>query len=151
MKITTEHYVTLNRNCAEAVAFYADLLGAEAQVMTFNDLPPEEGMPELPEATKKLVMHAQLVVNGQVLRMASDMVEEFCTAGTGYQPPQGMNVAVTVDTLAEGKRLFDALAEGGQVQMPFEPTFWAAGFGIVTDRFGTPVMLNAEMRGSMPV
>ena len=44
----------------------------------------------------------------------------------------------------EGGRIFNALTQGGQVQMPFAATFWAQGFGVVTDRFGTPWMVNAE-------
>ena len=40
------------------------------------------------------------------------------------------------------QRVFDALAVGGQVTMPFAATFWSPGFGMVTDRFGTPWMVN---------
>jgi PhnB protein len=46
--------------------------------------------------------------------------------------------------VAEGKRLFDALSEKGQVVMPFQKTFWAEGFGMVNDQFGVPWMVNVE-------
>ena len=59
-----------------------------------------------------------------------------------FQPAQGIYVSLNVDSMEEGKRIFDALAQGGQVTMPFEKTFWAPGFGMATDRFGTPWMVN---------
>lgn len=51
-------------------------------------------------------------------------------------------MSLGVKSTAEGRRIFDALAEGGQVTMPFGETFWSPGFGMVTDRFGTPWMVN---------
>jgi PhnB protein len=45
---------------------------------------------------------------------------------------------------ADGERVFNALGEGGKVGMPFQKTFWAAGFGMLTDRFGIPWMINCE-------
>jgi PhnB protein len=56
----------------------------------------------------------------------------------------GFSVSLQFADTAEAKRVFDALAEGGTVKMPFEETFWAAGFGMVTDRFGTPWMMNCD-------
>ena len=53
-------------------------------------------------------------------------------------------VSIQADDVAEGRRVFDALAQGGQVTMPFDKTFWSAGFGMVTDRFGTPWMVNVN-------
>jgi PhnB protein len=49
-----------------------------------------------------------------------------------------------VKSAVEGERIFNALADGGQVTMPFAKTFWSPGFGIFTDRFGTPWMINCE-------
>lgn len=60
----------------------------------------------------------------------------------GYQPPQGLWVSIHAADVAEGRRLFDALAQGGQTTMPFEATFWSPGFGMVKDRYGTPWMMN---------
>ena len=51
-------------------------------------------------------------------------------------------MSIGVGSMAEGQRVFDALAAGGQVTMPFAATFWSPGFGMVTDRFGTPWMVN---------
>jgi PhnB protein len=55
---------------------------------------------------------------------------------------KGFGVALNYPTVAEAKRVFDALADGGQVGMPFEKTFWVEGFGMVTDRYGTPWLIN---------
>jgi PhnB protein len=61
-----------------------------------------------------------------------------------YRAPQGTYVSLNFDDFGAGKAAFDRLAEGGEVQMPFEKTFWAAGFGMLVDRFGTPWMINCN-------
>ena len=53
-------------------------------------------------------------------------------------------VALNVETVARAEAIFNALAQGGRVQMPFEETFWAKKFGMVTDRFGIPWVINGE-------
>lgn len=140
-------YLNFDGNCAEAMAFYAQLFRGQVVFQsTFGDMPPTEGMPPLPESAKGRLMHAQLQVGAQSL-MASDTLPAMPgvdpeTCGGGYRKPEGMWVSIGVDTLAEGQRVFDGLAEGGKVTMPFASTFWSAGFGMVTDRFGTPWMVN---------
>ena len=64
--------------------------------------------------------------------------------GDPTQKPQGFNVLATVPELPEAERVFTALARDGTVVMPFGPTFWAHGFGMCTDRFGVPWMVNCE-------
>jgi PhnB protein len=59
---------------------------------------------------------------------------------------KGITVSLGIDDPAEAERIFGALAEGGTVQMPIQQTFWAARFGMLTDRFGTPWMINCEQR-----
>ena len=140
-------YLNFDGDCAEAMAFYARLFGGQiVHQSTFGEMPPGEGMPPLPESAKNRLMHAQLQIGAQSL-MASDtlpaiegMDPEAC--GGGYRKPQGMWVSIGVDSAAEGQRVFDGLSEGGQVAMPFAKTFWSPGFGMVTDRFGTPWMVN---------
>ncbi|HAV89205.1 MAG TPA: VOC family protein, partial [Pseudomonas sp.] len=56
----------------------------------------------------------------------------------------GCSITLNPDSVAEGERLFNALGEGGQVTMPFEKTFWAERFGMLTDRFGVSWMVNCE-------
>ncbi|MDO4795568.1 MAG: VOC family protein [Brachymonas sp.] len=138
-------YLYFNGDCAEAVAFYAELLGAEAQIMTYAQMPSDPDMPLLAEADKRKVANSELLKDGKPLFYASDTLPMFCDED-GFKPMQGFQVSIGVHSVAEGKRIFDALSAGGQVQMPFAETFWAKGFGIVTDRFGTPWMVNAELR-----
>ena len=54
----------------------------------------------------------------------------------------GFAISLSYPTVAETTRVFNALAEGGQIVMPFGKTFWAEAFGMVTDRFGTPWMVG---------
>ena len=109
----------------------------------FADMPPEEaeGAPPLSDEDQQKVMHARLVVRGHEL-MGSDMLPGFCADGAGYRKPQGMTVSITADSVAEGGRIFNALAEGGTVDMPFAPTFFSQGFCLLTDRFGIPWMVD---------
>ena len=61
-----------------------------------------------------------------------------------YRKPQGMSLSLGIKDPAEADRVFAALADGGEVQMPIQQTFWAQRFGMVTDRFGIPWMINCE-------
>ena len=79
------------------------------------------------------VIHARLVVGDAVL-MASD--------GPEAEVRKGFAVALQVDTPADVDRLFNALSEGGTVTMPAGETFFSKRFGMLTDRFGTPWMIN---------
>ena len=139
-------YLNFDGNCAEAMAFYAQLFGGQIVYQgTFGEMPASEGMPPLPESAKSRIIHAHLQIGAQSL-MASDtmpaMPGQSVESCGGYQKPQGLWVSIGVDSAAEGERVFQALAQGGQVTMPFAATFWSPGFGMVTDRFGTPWMVN---------
>jgi PhnB protein len=61
-----------------------------------------------------------------------------------YQAPQGFNVLVVVGTPAEADRLFGPLSDNGAIVMPIAATFWSPRFGMCTDRFGIPWMINCE-------
>ncbi len=138
-------YLNFDGNCAEAFAYYAKLFnGTLTHQMTFGEVPASAGMPPIPEGAKSRVMHVHLQAGAQSL-MGSDAMpgaDESC--GGGYQKPQGLWVSVHAADAAEGRRLFDGLAQGGQPAMPFGPTFWSPGFGMVRDRFGTPWMVNVQ-------
>jgi PhnB protein len=129
-------YLNFDGQCAEAFRFYEKVLDGKIESMfKFGDSPAAGDVP--PEWHDR-IMHATLVVDGQRL-MASDSPSEH------YERPQGTYVSLNVEKAADGERIFNALAKGGTVKMPFEKTFWAAGgFGMLVDRFGTPWMVNAE-------
>lgn len=127
-------YLTFDGNAAEAMRFYEKTLGGKMEMlMTVGESPEAANMP--PEAASRL-MHASLAVGDSML-MASDSMP-----GMPYEGMKGFGVALNYPTVAEAKRVFDALADGGQVGMPFEKTFWVEGFGMVTDRYGTPWLIN---------
>lgn len=135
-------YLNFDGDCAEAFAFYKDLFNGQiVHSSTFGEMPPDEKMPPLPSGAKNRVMHVHLQVGEQSL-MGSDTLPGADQRCGGYTKPQGLWVSIGVPAMAEGQRVFDALAQGGQVAMPFEKTFWSPGFGMVTDRFGTPWMVN---------
>ena len=129
-------YLTFNGNAAEALAFYAKALDGKISFsMTFGESPMGG---ETPAAYKDKIMHDTLEARGHQL-MASDAPPEWKFEGF-----KGFSLSVQANNVDEGKKLFDALAAGGQVTMPYGPQFWAVGFGMLTDKFGVPWMVNCE-------
>ena len=127
-------YLNFDGNCREAFTRYQEIFGGELTVLRMSDMP---GAGELPPEQAERTMHAALQFEGHLL-MASD-------AQPGdFSPMQGMFVNYSISDVAEAERVFAALAEGGNVLMPMEETFWAPRFGMCVDRFGTPWMVNAE-------
>ena len=129
-------YLTFDGDATEAFERYAELLGGSVTFrMTFGDSMFADRMP--PESHGK-VMNSRLKIGDKML-MASDNHQG------NYEPPSGMNVNVSVGDVGEARRIFDAFAEGGEIRMPFEKTFWAEGFGMVTDRHRIPWMVNCDL------
>lgn len=125
MQITP--YLGFDGNCREAFEFYASVLGGKIEMMmTHGDSPVCD---EVPAEWHDRIMHACLVADDAML-MGGD-------APPGHhETPKGFMVALQIADKARAERVFGALAEGGEVTMPFEETFWAERFGMVTDRFG---------------
>ena len=133
MELST--YLNFNGECAAAFRFYEGLLGGRIEMMqTHGESPMKE---HVPADWQDKVLHARLVLDQQAL-MGSD------TPPDRYAAPRGIYVSLNVSDLTRAQQIFDALAKGGKVEMPFEKTFWAAGFGVVADRFGVPWMVNCE-------
>ena len=126
-------YIHFSGTCAEAMAFYLDVFdGTDMMMMRYDEAPAGS-----PGAGSDRIMHAQFNAAGATL-MASDF-----PPGTG-ETQQAMSVMIDPATVAEGQRLFDRLAEGGAVVMPFGPTFWSPGFGMLKDRFGTHWIIGTQ-------
>ena len=132
--MTPTPYLFFNGTCRDAMAFYASIFGGSPELMDASGMPPEF---PVPEDRKNWIMHASLPVgNGSI--MASDNV-------MGESDPMaGCSVQLNYPTTAEARDVFDKLAEGGETTMPFEPTFWTAGFGMLVDRFGIRWMVNSD-------
>jgi len=126
-------YLTFNGNCEQAFKFYAEVLGGKIEMMRdHSDTPMADQVP--PDWRKKIV-HARMTIGGKVL-MGSDAPPK------NYAVPQGVSVSIAPATPEEAERIFHGLAEQGKVGMPFQKTFWSAGFGMVVDRFGISWMVN---------
>lgn len=133
MQITP--YLIFNGRCKAAFEFYEQCLGGKiTAMMTFGETPAADHVS--PEARDGII-HARLIVGDAVL-MGSDSPPEL------FEEQKGMSVSLHVEDVAEAERIFHALAEGGSVRMPIGETFWAVRFGMLTDRFGTPWMINCE-------
>jgi PhnB protein len=130
-----EPYLFFDGCCDEAIEFYRDTLGAEVtMLMRFKEGPDPQMCP--PGSGDK-VMHANLRIGGASV-MASD---GRCTGRPSFQ---GFALSLAVPTEADADRMFAALAEGGQVQMPLARTFFSPRFGMVADRFGVSWMVLVE-------
>lgn len=126
-------YLMFHGQCEEAFTFYEKCgIGKIDGMLKHAGSPAEEHV--APEWRDK-IMHARLLVGDDVL-MASDSPPEY------QQKQQGFYVSLQLNDVAEGERIFNALSEGGNVTMPFGETFWSPGFGMCTDKFGIPWMVN---------
>lgn len=131
-------YLAFDGNCAEAMRFYAKVLQGKLEMLTFGQSLMAERTP--PDAMNR-VMHARLALQGNGSLYAGD-----CPPGMPYRGIHGASIALNYDAVGPAEGVFNALAaDGGSVTMPFGPTFWAKGFGMVTDRFGCPWIVNGEM------
>ena len=131
-------YLNFNGQCETAFKFYERVLGGKITFsMTWGEMP---GADQFPPETHSMIMHSTLNV-GEAAIMGAD------SPPGRYQKPTGLNVSIHVKGVAEGKRIFEALAENGSVTMPFEKTFWSPGFGMCVDQFGIPWMINCEEAG----
>ena len=128
-------YLFFDGRCEEAIEFYRRTLGAEVtMLMRFKDSPEPAKPGMCPPGSENKVMHANLRI-GETTVLASD-------GRCGGQPNfQGFSLSLTVPDEAAAERLFAALANGGQVQMPLAKTFFSPRFGMVADRFGVPWMI----------
>jgi len=129
-------YLFYDGTCEAAFKHYERVLGAKIEVLLRNEEAPAD-MPSPPERKQK-IMHGRIAIDGQVL-MASDAPPDH------FHKPQGFSVSLTFTDPAEAERKFTALCEGGSVNMPFGKTFFSRGFGMGTDRFGIPWMVNCPI------
>jgi PhnB protein len=130
-------YLFFDGRCEEAIDFYRSKLGAEVDMlMRFKDSPePQQHAP----GTENKIMHANLRIGGTTV-LASD---GRCVGQPNFQ---GFALSLTPADDAEAKRLFSALSEGGQVQMPLGKTFFASSFGMLADRFGVSWMVYVPLQ-----
>lgn len=132
-------YLFFGGNCADAMTTYERILGGKIQMMMkYADTPrgPEQpGCAALPDGAQNKIAHAALEFDGSML-MASD------SPMPNFEPMRNVYVTISFPEVARASEVFDALAEGGKVEMPMGETFWVESFGSLVDRFGTHWMIN---------
>ena len=128
-------YLTFGGNCEEAIRAYQKILGGEIVAMMPYGESPRRRRRRRNGARRSCTPAS--IFGGNVL-MASDAPPDR------FQKMQGIEVALNVKEPTEAERVFNALAEKGTIGLPLSETFWAAKFGMLTDRFGTPWLINCE-------
>ena len=130
-----QSYLFFDGRCEEALNFYRKAAGAEVEMMMrFKDSPEPAQPGMVPPGAENKVMHASFSVGNSTV-MASD--------GNCHGKPsfQGFSLSYTAANAAEANKVFGALSDGGQVQMPLTKTFFAPAFGMLADRFGVSWMV----------
>ena len=127
-------YVFFNGNCAQALARYAEIFGGEPELLPASQMPPEF---PVPDDRKNWVMHGSLKIGNGMLMASDSLMGESASMS-------GCSVTISMSGLEEARNIFEKLAEGGEITMPFAPTFWSAGFGTLTDRFGVHWMIGCD-------
>jgi PhnB protein len=130
-----EPHLTFRGDCEEAFRFYEQLFGGRLATLSYGSSPAASSVPD--EWHGKLV-HATLALAGGNALLGADVPP------AQFVQPQGFCVLAAVRDAAEARRVFDALAEGGSIQMELQKTFWSPSFGVVVDRFGIPWEVTVE-------
>ncbi len=136
-------YLIFDGKCEEAIEFYKRALGAKVQMLMRVKDSPEPPPADCPPMDGNRIMHAEIQV-GQTVVMCSDGRD------TGIPKFDGFTLSLTLSDEADAKPAFNALAEGGRVEMPLTRTFYSPSFGMVVDRFGVMWMVYAKPSGDMP-
>ena len=136
-------YLNFANNTEEVFNFYKSVFGGEftGGINRFKDIPPQDGMPPMPENIMNLVMHVELPITGGHVLMGTDAPAEM-----GFTVNKGNNIHINLepDSKEEADRLFNALSVGGIVTMPLGDMFWGAYFGSFTDKYGINWMINCS-------
>jgi PhnB protein len=137
-------YLNFPGNTEEAFNFYKSVFKTEfvgKGIQRFGDIPAEAGHPPVSDEIKNMILHIELPIVGGHILMATDAPESM---GFTLTKGNNMNISVEPESREETKRLFDALAEGGEITMPLEDMFFGSYFGSVTDKYNINWMFNYQ-------
>lgn len=133
-------YLIFNGNCEEAFLFYKSVFGGEfPYIGKFKDMPKEDGCENISENDANRIMHVSLPI-GDTILMGSDSNEQSGDVKIGGN----FSISINVESTEEADRIFNGLSAGGNPYMPMTRTFWAAYFGMFTDKFGVNWMVNFD-------
>lgn len=128
-----DSYLLFNGKCREAMEFYKSVFGGDLQMQTFGETPSDQ-----PAAEPDWIMHARLEKGSLVLMASDSQPGHFVQNGTS------ISLSVNCTSLEEIENYFSGISEGASITMPLMETFWAARFGMLTDKFGVPWMFNLD-------
>jgi PhnB protein len=134
-------YLGFNGNCAEAMRFYERTLGLGAKIEIMMSGADSPMAAQIPKEVAHRILHARMAFSDGSYLYAGD-----APMNVPYGGIKGVGIAMNYPTVAEAQRVFAALADGGTVTMPIAPSFWAKSFGMLTDKFGTPWLINGELQ-----
>lgn len=130
-------YLFFNGDAAEAIKLYERVLGAKVEsIQRYGDIPGNTPKPE----NKDRVIHAMLMIGPAVVMISDE------TAGSTVSKTTNVHVCMDFEDVEDQAAKFEALAEGGQVTMALEDTFWGARFGTLVDRYGIHWMFNCDKK-----
>lgn len=133
-------YLTFEGNCEEAFNFYKSVFGGEFSFLgRYKEMPPMEGQTPIEGEAGEKIMHMSLPISTETNLMGSDTGGEWAS---NFKQGNNFSISITTDTREEADRIFNGLAEGGQITMPLASTFWGDYFGMLTDKFGINWMMS---------
>ena len=119
--------------CKAAFLNYQKLFGGTLNLLTYGESPMA---PDVDPQWRDRIVHATLQFDDVEL-VGADLLSH------DYRKPQGFFVLLTIEDIVKAERIFSSLAIGGEIQVPFQKTFWSAGFGVLVDQFGVPWEINS--------
>jgi PhnB protein len=126
-------HLSFDGQCETAFRAYQLLLGGEiGMLLTYGESPLANQVP--------VQMHGKIL--HAALRFGDQELTGTDVPSADYRKPEGFSLTLALPDLAKAEEAFRALADGGQVHMPMQKTFWSAGFGVLVDRFGVPWEIN---------
>lgn len=133
--MTVSCYINFSGNCKEAMDFYGTVFQIKPEIMTYGDMPERSDL-KVDERVKNMVMHGQLNLSGNRL-MFSDVLPDM-------ELVEGNNISISLSGEEEEvlKKWYKGLADGGEIVMPLEKTFWSELYGLVIDKFGIHWHIN---------
>lgn len=134
--MSVEVYVNFNGDCREAVNYYSEVFKTKTpKFMTFEDAPQDPNF-KLPEASKNLIMHVELEIEGSTVMFSDTLPGSPATIG------DNISLSVSTNDIGKIKSFFEHLKTDGRVVMDLQKTFWSKCYGSVVDKFGIVWQFN---------
>lgn len=135
-------YLSFLGNTEEVFNFYKSVFGGEfSAMMRYDVMSGQEGCEDMPEEHKQKIMHIELPLSDGHSLMGNDAVGEYANDAVFGN---NFSIAVSPDRKEDAEKIFNGLAEGGQVTMPLSDTFWGAYFGMLKDKYDIQWLINYD-------